>query len=405
MTLVRRYAVLRSVGLAVLLLNGFTAQAQFDSTPRQILHVGFEESLRDDGPYGAYFLYYWNMANVPATNQFLRLAITPGYINSELAFKGLLGENTDLALGAFGGLYGNNYREVRDGNYYRTESFDGNGGGGNLSIYHRLNPGSRIPLTAVLRGSVNYATFDNTSDTANNFVMPHNQPFNTLRAGLRWGGIEPILNPVLATEVSGWYELVERPHSGLYGFSDDRRLEATSQRMFGRALIRYTTPRWQHYITAGLQGGTVLNADRFSAYRLGGTLQYTREFSSDIPGYFFQELSAKNFGLLNASYTIPFGAARQWNVTGSGAAALVDYVDNTGQSGAFNSGVGVGLGYSAPNRRWKVTSLVGYGFEAQRSYGSGGYSAALAFQYNFGTTKFASDDGFEKLQRKSGVIP
>ena len=79
--------------------------------------------------------------------------------------------------------------------------------------------------------------------------------------------------------------------------------------------------------------------------------------------------------------------------------------DGTRQSGVFNSGVGVGLGYSAPNRRWKFTSLVGNGFEAQRSYGNGGYSAAVAFQYNFGTTKFASDDGFEKPQRKSGVIP
>jgi hypothetical protein len=54
MTLVGRCAVLRSVGLAVLLLNGFTAQAQFDSTPRQNLHVGFEESLRDDGPYDGF---------------------------------------------------------------------------------------------------------------------------------------------------------------------------------------------------------------------------------------------------------------------------------------------------------------------------------------------------------------
>ncbi len=392
------------LGIVFVLFSRPAARAQFDPTPRQILHLGVETSLYDDGPYGAYLFYYWNMANVPATNVFLRLAIAPVYIDSELAFKGALGENTDLAIGAFGGLYAGNYKEVRAGNYYRTESFDGNGGGASLSLYHRFNPNGRIPLTGVLRGIGNYQAFDNTDDTDNSFKLPENQPFLTLRTGLRFGGVEPVLNPILAMELSAWYELVHRPHSGLYGFAD-RRLEETCHRAFGRAEIRYTTLSWQHYIVAGLQGGHVFNPDRFSAYRLGGTLDYTKEFPLNIPGYFYEELSARTFGLLYGSYTIPFGSARQWNVVARGAAALVDYVPGLGQSGAFNSGAGLGFGYTHPSRRWKATTYGGYGFQAERSDGSGGYSAGIAFQYIFGATKFDSDYAFEDLQREHGIMP
>jgi hypothetical protein len=235
--------------------------------------------------------------------------------------------------------------------------------------------------------------------------VPANQPIFTARAGLRWGGVEPLLNPVLAMEVSSWYELEQRTDSGLYGFSGDRRLESTVQRAFGRAVIRYTTLEWKHYIVASLQGGTSFNPDRFGCYRLGGTLDYTKEFPLNIPGYFYQELSAKDFGLVNASYTIPFGAAKQWSITGSGAAALVAYLPGTGKSGSFNSGAGAGIGYAAPNRRWKVTTFSGYGFEAQRSNHAGGYSAGLACQINFGQTKFDSDYAYEEMQREHGVTP
>jgi len=303
-----------------------------------------------------------------------------------------------LGVGAFGGLYANSYQEVRGGNYYRDESFDGNGGGGSLSVYHLFNPDGRIPLTGVLRGSFDYHAFDDTSDTSSKFVLPENQPFYTFRTGLRWGGKEPVIGPALAMELSGWYELEYRSSSGSYGFFDDRELESTSHRLFARALLNYTTLDKKHYITFSLQGGTVLNPDRFSAYRLGGVLPYTKEFPLNIPGYFYQELSAEDYGLINAIYTYRIGDSN-WQLIGNGAAAVVKYVDGLGQSGALNSGVGAGVGYSSENRRWKVITLFGYGIQAQRSNGEGGYNAAIAFQYNFGSTEMASDKAFEELQQ------
>jgi len=390
-------------GAASLVIIALPASAQIDPAPRQLLHLGVDASLTDSGPAGAYAFYYWNMPNIPTTNEVLRLVIAPVYIDSELGFQHLLSEHTDLAVGAFGGMYANSYQEVDDGKWHKDQSFDGNSVGFNTSVYHRFNPDQHIPLTGVLRATMDYNDFNTTDNTGKGFVLPENQPIMTYRAGLRWGGKEPMLGPILGLEISGWYELEQRTAPGSYGYNNDRQLERASQRFFGRAQLNYTTLESKHYIVASLQGGGTVNADRLSAYRLGGVLPYTKEFPLQIPGYFFQELSAQSFGLANLSYTIPFGSEDQWSLIGSGAAAVVDYVDGTGQPGAFNSGVGVGAEYSAPSKRWKVMTLAGYGFEAHRQDGQGGYSLGLAFQYNFGSTRTAGEEGYEALEKMHGL--
>jgi hypothetical protein len=375
------------------------AQAQIDPEPRNFVHLGFNQSLHDDGPQAIYGFYYLNMPQFQSTNMALRLAIAPLYVDGELGFKGLLGENTDLGVGLFGGGFANSYDEVRRGNYFRNESFDGHGGGGSVSIYHLLNPAGQIPLNVILRGSVNYHAFDDTDDTGTNFKLPENQPFYTFRAGLRWGGMEPILGPRLAMELSAWYELEHRPDDGTYGFGDDRRLNPTAHRFLGRAVGIYTVPGSQHYIMLGLMGGAVIHADRFSAYRIGGALPFTSEFPMYLPGYFYQELSAQNFGLLYGLYSIPIGQAKRWSVFAGGATALIDYAEDLGQPGHSNSGVTGGVVYHGRNQRWKVVGASSYGIDAMRSDGRGGYSIALMFYWNLGRrTSFASDRAFQDLQ-------
>ena len=57
-----------------------------------------------------------------------------------------------------------------------------------------------------------------------------------------------------------------------------------------------------------------MDADRFSAYRLGGFLPLVAEFPLSLPGYYFQEISARQFVLLNASYLLPLDAEKRWNL-------------------------------------------------------------------------------------------
>jgi hypothetical protein len=399
LTTTRRLRRLYRILCACIAAATLTAHAQIDPEPRSFVHLGFNQPLKDDGPQAAYAFYYLNMPQVPATNMTLRLAIAPLYLDGELGFKGLLGENTDLGVGLFGGGFANSYEEIRKGNYFRDESFDGHGGGASVSIYHLFNPAATIPLNGLLRGAVNYHWFDDNHDTAGNFERPKDQPFVTLRTGLRWGGKEPILAPRLSMEISGWYELEYRTDEGDYGFNNDRQLKSASHRFLGRAQLIYTTPQWEHYMALGLAAGTVLDVDRFSAHRLGGALPFTSEFPLYLPGYFYQELSAQSFGLLYGLYAIPIDRARRWRVFGGGATALVDYVDGLGQDRHSNSGVTGGVVFSSKNRRVKVAAASSYGIDAIRSDGRGGWSMALLFYWNLGReTSFASDRAFEDLQ-------
>lgn len=376
-----------------------TGYTQIDPEPRQLLQLGVNQSLHNDGPIGAYAFYYWNMPDVPATNTTLRLAIAPVYADAELGFKGLLGENTDLGVGVFGGGLYNSYSEVRQGNYYRDESFDGHGGGAALSLYHNFNPGATVPLNGIVRASMNYHVFSDTSDTANDFTLPKNQPFYTLHTGLRWGGKEPLLTPRLAAELSVWYDLQYRPDSGSYGFNGgDRELDSISHRFLGSARLIYTMPRSEHYLALGLMGGAVINADRLSAYRLGGALPFTSEYPLFLPGYFYEEISAEDFGLLYGLYAIPLGRSKSWSVFAGGATSVADYVDGLEQSGNWNSGVTGGLSVKSKNRRLQAVVASGYGIDAIRSDGRGGYSVAFMLQYNFGKLSSASDRAFENLQ-------
>ena len=203
-----------------------TAHAQLDPESRQLLHIGVNQSLHNDVPQAHYLFLYWNMPDVPRTNEILRVVAAPTYLDAELGFKNLLGENTDLGLSIFGGGFAYSYDEVRRGNYFRDESFDGHGGGANVSVYHLFNPNATVPLNGLVRAAVQYRTFDTTDDTANNFVLPKDQAFVTLRTGFRYGGHEPVLFPCLAFGISAWYEMEHRTDDGKYGFAGDRKLEA-----------------------------------------------------------------------------------------------------------------------------------------------------------------------------------
>jgi hypothetical protein len=159
-------------------------------------------------------------------------------------------------------------------------------------------------------------------------------------------------------------------------------------------------PASEHYVALGLMGGAVIKPDRFSAYRLGGALPFTSEYPLFLPGYFYEELSAQDFGLLYGLYSIPLGPSKAWKIFAGGATAVINYVDGLEQSGKWNSGVTGGLGYTTRNRRLTTVGAFGYGINAIRSDGRGGYSASLMLQYNFGRkTSFASDRAFETLQK------
>src|ERR1051325_1735948 len=332
-------------GLAGFLSRG-AVFGQIDPIRRELFQFGYNAALVGHSPLAAYAFYYLNKPDYfHRTNLTLRLAVAPTYLDSELGITDALGKDTDLGIGIAGGGYADSYYEIQRGKYLPRQSFDGHSGEASLSVYHLFNPGAKIPLNGLLRGIAHYSFYETTGDTAKDFVLPEDHGLFTVRTGLRWGGREPTLYPALAMELSIWYEALFRTDSGTYGFSGDRQLKPHSQLFWGEALLAYTMPELKHSFYVSLTAGTSVDADRFSAYRLGALLPLVSEFPLSLPGYYYQEISARQFVLLGGNYMIPLDKRNRWNVNINAATAGVDYLGGFKQPGDWLSGVGGGVLY------------------------------------------------------------
>lgn len=358
--------------------------AQIDPVKRDLIQIGYNQSLEGHAPFAGYAFYYHNQPDFLRTNLTLRLALAPVYLDSELGFVNGLGPNTDFALGLAGGGFADSYYEIRGGKYYPGESFDGHSAEVSASIYHLFNPASEIPLNFVLRGIAHYAAYAGNENTAPDFEVPDHDTIFSLRTGLRWGGVEPTLFPPLAMEVSVWYDGQYRADPQAYGFGDDREIKSQSHLFWGEAALSYTLPKSQQNLYVRLTAGTSVDADRFSAYRLGGFLPLISEFPLSLPGYYFSEISARQFALVNANYLLPLDPNKRWDLDLNAATAWVDYLPGEQQPGNWLSGVGGGILYHSPSDRLKIMATYAYGIDAIRSHGRGANSVGILIQLDLG---------------------
>ncbi|MEW6303089.1 MAG: hypothetical protein AB1705_06435 [Verrucomicrobiota bacterium] len=370
--------------LAALLSLGTAAQAQIDPHERQLLQLGYNQPLEGRGPTAGYAYYYLNHPQFVQTNLTLRLAIAPIYLDSELGIHQAFGPRTDVAVGIAGGGFADSYSEVRGGSYLREESFTGHGGEVSTSVYHLFNPGDKIPLYGVMRASVHDSVFERDNRTLPNFTLPDDQVSFHFRSGLRLGGREPLIMPDLAMELSAWYEGQVRTRAGSYGLAGDRRLEVSSHLFWGRAMLIYTMEEWKHTFSVSVTGGGAISPDRFSAYRLGSVLPLASEFPLNLPGYYFQEISAERFALLDATYHFPLDSRRRWSLTASVSTAWVEYLSGLRQPGNWHTGVSGGLAYRSLAQDWHIVFGYAYGIDAIRSHGRGANSIGILCQFDLG---------------------
>jgi hypothetical protein len=361
-----------------------TAVAQIDPAQRDLVQFGYSQAFEGHAPLAGYAFFYHNQPDFLRTNLTLRLALAPVYLDSELGFVNGLGPDTDLGIGVAGGGYVDNYNEIHGGTFYPDESFEGDGAEISASIYHRFNPAEEIPLNYILRGTAHYAFYSRNSDTAPDFQLPNDHADFNLRTGLRWGGVEPTLFPPLALELSAWYEGHVRTDPGAYGFNNADELNSQSHLFWTEAALAYTLPKSQQSFYVRLTAGASVDADRFSAYRLGGFLPLVSEFPLSLPGYYFQEISARQFVLFNANYLVPLDPAKQFDLDLNASTALVDYLPGEAQPGNSLTGVGGGILYHTPSNRLKIMLDYSYGIDAIRANGRGASSIGLLLQIDFG---------------------
>jgi len=381
----------RDLGLAMgwllAVAAAVSAGAQVDPVARDLIQFGYNQAFQGHAPFSGYAFYYRNQPGFLRSNLTLRLALAPVYVDSELAARDALGRETHVAIGVAGGGFGESYNEIRRGRYVPAESFVGHGGTVSASVYHRLDPGWRVPLHALVRVSGFYTEYEEEDDTAAGFALPPDHFGGRVRTGLRWGGSEPVLFPRSALELSVWYELERRGSHGAYGFAGDRELESWSHRWWIRALLAYTHPDLGAHLSGGVTAGWSAQADRLSAFRLGAVLPFATEFAVALPGYYFQELTAEGFVLGHASLSWPLDPAGRWYAVVTGSAAWVNDLPGVPLAGRWHQGVGVGVRYRSD--AWQMALAYGYGVRALRSDGFGAHSVALLVQVDLQRSRAA----------------
>lgn len=373
--------------LIIFLLTVFSMFAQIDPERRNLLEVGYDQSMNGLGPQALYAYYYYNNPDFAGTNAALRLAIAPVYFDSELGFRHLLSPLTDVGIGIFGGGFANDYYEVRQGHYYRGQSFDGHGGGVALNVYQLLNPGMVLPINLVASGGVRYATYSKNSHTDNDFEVPDDRFTAFSRTGLRIGGKEPVLYPKLGLELSVWFERQWRLDHGYYGFDNDRRVNPSTDLYWAYLGVNYAWTNIGHEISVAFTIGGSQDADRFSAWRLGGVLPLSSEFPLIIPGYYYEELTARKFVHLYGAYTIPLDPSHCWQLRFEAAAAKLDYLPGFEQQEDWQTGAGCGVIYTPKSQVCRIVLRYGYGFNAIRDGDEGAHSVGVLFQFDLERSK------------------
>ena len=365
------------------LLGTFNCYAQIDPEHRNLLELGYDQPLTGKGPQGVYTYYYYNTPELFSTNTALRLAIAPAYVDGELGFKQLISSTTDVGIGFYGGIWGANYYEVRQGQYYQNESFNGSGGGASLSIYQLLNPGMLIPVNVVARVGMRELTYTDTSQTADNFALPANQTVGYTREGIRVAGKEPLLYPDLGLELSVWFERQWRLDSQQYGFSNDRSISPNVNLYWIYAGLNYAWTNSGQKISFAFTAGGSTGADQLVAYRLGGVLPLVSEFPLILPGYYYEELTATGFEHFYGAYDIPLVPDHRLEFRLEAATAHLEYLTGYEQTSDWQTGIGGGLTFAPKNKSFEIVLRYGYGFNAIRNGREGAQSVGLLFEYDF----------------------
>lgn len=374
----------RARALAALLavLAVVPAAAQIDPTRRYQLEGGYEQGFLQPGPVAPYFYAYLNEPNVLDSSATLRMAIAPVYLDSELGIRNAFGPYADASIGFSGGGYAFGQTEVFRGDERRGESFTGHGGGPSFTVYPRLGKLGPAPLHGVLRVAASYADYRRNHYTAPQFVLPENEWTALFRGGLRWGGSPPGLDRAPAGEISAWWETREREHTLRYGYSGDRIAQGHTNHYWTRILLNYTMEDGVRLGSAiGVGGGTA--SDRFSAYHLGGMLTLNSEFPLVLPGYFGQEIAARQYAHVWLRGGMPLDDGKRFVFNVFAAGASITPVAGTDAGGARHLGLGMGLEFAPRKAALKGMASYGYAPTAARGSGRGGHGVALSLELDF----------------------
>jgi hypothetical protein len=223
-----------------------------------------------------------------------------------------------------------------------------------------------------------------------------------LRAGLRFGGQEPGLDTAPALEVSAWWESREREHDVPYGYNGDRVAQGQTNLFWTRLLFAYATEKGTRFgMGTSFGGGT--GVDRFSAYRLGGMLIQNSEFPLTLPGYFAQEIAARQYAHAWLRGGFPLDGQKKYVFNVFAAGASVTALPGTDPGGARHAGVGAGLEFSPLQGALHGMLSYGYSPTALRAGGRGAHGVAFSLEINFETVPQTPTRPMRPMRTQQGL--
>jgi hypothetical protein len=122
-----------------------------------------------------------------------------------------------------------------------------------------------------------------------------------------------------------------------------------------------------------------------------------------LPGYYFQEISARSFVLFGVQYSLPLDPDKNWALNAAVTTAGVKYVNGLEQPGSWHSGVGGGISYRSPKNAWQILLTYGYGIDAIRNDGRGAHTIGFLLQLDLDRAHRNMFDPAEQPLRSRGL--
>lgn len=358
-----------------------TAAAQIDPEPRANLELGFEGPLRGNGPVSGYGFFLWNRPHFHDEDLYLRAVVSP-YIFLEAIRDNWPGEGQAVGVNIGGGFFVNDFDQIQNGVFKRSESFQGNGTEASVSYYvHPFKIAGLLPVDFQVRLGTEYAFYQRTGDTNPVYALPPDTFIHSARAGVRFGGVPPDLLKEKALEFSLWHEAHYRVKAGTHGLPDGRQSTAhMTQQSWG--ILNGTRHLWlKHTASISMTAGTVGNSDELSCFRLGSGLPFRDEFPFVLHGYYPHEIFARSFFLLNTSYRLPLVPDTDrimlqlnWDY------ALVHYLPGHELRRHCLNGLGADFIFRL-TKKLTFSAGYGYGVDAPRHGGYGGHEINLLIEW------------------------
>lgn len=367
--------------LLVFLLPARKCAAEIDPERRTNMEIGFAGPVHSNGPLGGYGLLLFNRPHIFNEDTYL-LAIVSPYLYTEIIRDKWPSPGQAIGMSIGGGFLNNDFDQVRDGSYKRDESFRGDGADAALSYYLRPPPiGGLMPVDGVLRISSRFARYQHSGDTDPRYLLPEDSFIHAARVGVRIGGVPPELLPEKALEFSLWHEANYRVDAPAHGLP--ARLQPTehlTQQTWGR--LGGIMPVWLGHtaslmMSAGMSGHT----DELSCYRLGSGLRFQDEFPYILHGYYFRELFARSFFLLNTSYRFaPVPDLQNVQLRLNYDYSQISYLSGHELPRTSLNGLGIDL-ILLFAKNVTLTTGYGYGVDAPRHGGFGGHQVNVMFEW------------------------